>query len=107
MKSKNLSIAITFGALIAVVGSNALASDKWLGNRGDNWEEHIKSTKSRAEVIAEMQEARAQGLLRQGDDPHYPATPAATNARSRDAVRAEAGKANAERKPSPDYMSGQ
>lgn len=106
MKSNKLSIAIIFGALIAVIGPHALASDKWLGDRGDNWEEHIKSTKSRAEVIAEMQEARAQGLLRQGDDSQYPATPAATSARSRDAVRTEAEKTNDERKPNPDYMKG-
>lgn len=107
MKSKKLSVVMAFGALFAVASTNVFASDKWLGDRGDNWEEHIKSTKSRAEVVAEMEQARAQGLLRQGDDPHYPATPVVTSSRSREAVRAEAAKANAAKKPNPDYSSGQ
>ncbi len=63
MTSRKLSIAIVAGALVTAVGSGAFASDKWLGDRGDNWEEHIVSTKTRGQVIAELNEASAQGLV--------------------------------------------
>jgi hypothetical protein len=65
MKSNKFSISIILGALVAVAGSNVLASDKWVGDRGDNWEDHIKSVKSRNQVETEVRQARAQGLAPQ------------------------------------------
>lgn len=107
MKSGKLSIAIAVGTLFAVAGSGAFASDKWLGDRGDNWEEHIVSTKTRAQVIAELEEARAKGLVTYGEEPNYPQTPVAKSTRSRAEVRAEAAKAASNPDRSIEYSSGQ
>lgn len=89
MKSNKLSLVIAAGALLVGITSGANADDQW-SNSGSNWQEHIKSTKTRAEVIAELEQARAQGLLSVGEDPYYPSQPKATTSRSRAEVRAEA-----------------
>lgn len=65
MKLNKFSISILLGVFFAAAGSNVLASDKWVGDRGDNWEDHIKSVKSRNEVVTEVKQARAQGLTPQ------------------------------------------
>lgn len=73
MKRSKLSPVFFVGAMCAAFGSTAVASDKWLGDRGDNWEEHIVSTKARAQVIAELNDARAKGLLPDnGEAASYP-----------------------------------
>lgn len=97
MKMNLLSVTMVLGALISVAGVPAFASDKWLGQRGDNWEEHIQSTKTRAQVIAELNDAHAQGLLSQGEDPHYPREVAVQSTRSREEVRREAAAAAQDR----------
>lgn len=94
-------------ALLSVAGSSAFANDKWLGDRGDNWEEHITSTKTRAQVIAEMNEARAQGLLSTQIETDYPKQPALKSTRTREQVRAEAVEATKNPVRSIDYSSGQ
>lgn len=106
MKSAKLSLSIAAGVLFAVAGSGAFASDKWLGDQGDNWLEHVKSTKTRAEVKAELKEAREQGLIMTGDT-SYPPEPAVKSTRSRAAVRAEAAEAAKTRDRSIEYSSGQ
>lgn len=88
MKARKFSVLI-IASLFAAAGSAALANDKWLGDRGDNWEEHVVSTKTRAQVIAELNEARTQGLLSRGDT-DYPKSAAVKSSRTRDEVRAEA-----------------
>lgn len=52
MKSSNLSRFITTGALSAAVGPGAFAGNVWVGEQGDNRQEHIVSTKTRAQVLA-------------------------------------------------------
>ncbi|MEC4722894.1 DUF4148 domain-containing protein [Noviherbaspirillum sp. CPCC 100848] len=94
---KKLLFAIAKLVMIAGVSSSALADDKWLGNRGSNWEDHVKSTKSRAEVRAELEEARRNGTLQVSNGAFYPQAPQAPQAyqgRSRAEVRAEAVQAN-------------
>lgn len=108
MTSRKLSIAFVAGALLTAVGSGAFASDKWLGDRGDNWLEHVKSTKSRAQVIAELNEARAQGLVGySGEETNYPKAPVVKSTRSRSDVQAEAAEATKNRNRSIEYSSGQ
>lgn len=92
MKARHIFLSVATGMLI-VAGSGASADDKWLGDRGSNWEEHVKSFKSRAEVVAELNEARAQGLVGNVGDANYPSTPVAKSTRSRDEVRAEGAQA--------------
>jgi hypothetical protein len=107
MKTRQFPILVAVSALFAITGSNALANDKWLGNRGDNWEEHIVSTKTRAQVIAELNEARSQGLVGYGEEPGYPKTPIGKSTRSRDEVRAEAIEATKNKTRNLDYIGGQ
>lgn len=96
MKSKKISIAITAAALFAALGSNAFADDKYVGELGSNWQEHIASTKSRAQVVAELEQARAQGLVVGGQEPFYPIQPATpTDSKSRTQVVAELEQARA------------
>lgn len=48
------------------------------------------STKTRAEVRAELEQARAQGLLTWGESRNYPVSAPVRSTRSREEVRAEA-----------------
>lgn len=93
---KKLLFAIANLVMIAGVSSSALADDKWLGNRGSNWEDHVKSTKSRAEVRAELEEARKNGTLQVSNGAFYPQQPQVVQGRTRAEVRAEAVQANRE-----------
>lgn len=100
MKSKTSIIALAGLLLVSTFGSSAFADDKWIGNQGTNWLDHVKSTKSRAEVVAEMEQARKDGSLRVGNGAFYPPEPAMTSGgangggRSRADVHAEAVQAN-------------
>lgn len=105
MKARKLLLLIAT-SLITVAGTTAYASDKWLGDRGDNWEEHITSTKTRAQVINELNEARAQGMIG-ARDTDYPVAPAANSTRTRAEVRAEAIKAAKNPASTIEYSSGQ
>lgn len=93
MKAGKLTMAIGAGALFALTGTSVVAEDKWLGERGDNWEEHVQSSKTRAQVNAELNEARRQDLIGYGDDASYPHIPVAKSSRSREEVREEAAAA--------------
>jgi hypothetical protein len=106
MKARKL-ILLAATTMLAMSASIASANDKWLGNRGDNWQDHIKSTKTRAEVIAELNEARAQGLVRGGTMHDYPHGPVAKSTRTRDEVRAEMIEAAKNGTRTVDYTSGQ
>lgn len=92
MKSKKIAVAIAVSALVAAFGSNAFADDKYVGELGSNWQDHITSTKSRAQVIAELEQARAKGMA-VGADPFYPPTAVTPTTRSQAEVRAEANQA--------------
>ncbi|MEC4718132.1 DUF4148 domain-containing protein [Noviherbaspirillum sp. CPCC 100848] len=94
MKSISLSVAVIVAVLSAGVSSAALADDKWIGDQGTNWQEHIRSTKTRAQVQEELRQAQAQGLVRIGDDSSYPYQPKFVSSRSRADVRTEAVQAN-------------
>lgn len=105
MKSTKVSTVIAVTALLAAIGSSAFADDRIVGDAGTNWQDHITSTKTRAEVRAELEQARAQGLLSVGEDPHYPRQPVATTgSRSRAEVRAEAAEAAKKRFSDPDPL---
>lgn len=105
MKARHLFLSLATGMLL-VAGSSASADDQWLGDRGDNWEQHIKSTKSRAAVIADLNEARAQQVTGYGEETRYPQAAAATGSRSRDAVRAEGAQAARNAGRATDYIGG-
>lgn len=100
MTTKKTFTAFASLLLVAAFSSNAFADDKWLGDRGTNWLDHIKSTKTRAEVVAELEQARRDGSLRVGNSAYYPPAPAMTSGgangggRSRAEVHAEAVQAN-------------
>ena len=104
MKSNKLAFVVT--ALLVSVSTSGIASDKWLGDRGDNWEEHIVSTKSRAQVIAELNEARAQGLVSVGGDTSYPRSPEIKSTLSRETVRAQAVEAAKNPQRNIDFIGG-
>lgn len=88
MKSKKLMPAVAGLVLIAGMSSSAFADNKWLGDHGSNWLEHVQSTKSRAEVLAELDQARKDGSLRVGNGTTYPPQPTADNGRTRAEVQA-------------------
>lgn len=96
MKSNKLSIAIVTGLLLAAVGTGAFADDKTTGEGGTNWQDHITSSKTRAQVVAELKDARAQGqLLKDGSFEYaYPRVVGMGNSRDRAQVRADAATAN-------------
>lgn len=102
MKTRKFLVLIATG-LFTLAGSSAYAHDKWLGDRGDNWEQHVTSTKTRAQVIAEMNEARAQGLLNNQLETDYPKASVQKSARTRAEVRAEAFQAAKNSPRSIDY----
>lgn len=68
-------------------------------------QENFVSTKTRAEVVAELVQARANGELVAGDT-YAGNTSVTTSTRSRDEVRAEAIKAAKNQKLSADYDFG-
>lgn len=107
MKPNTFPIALVASALCMMTGTTAIASDKWLGDRGDNWEEHIRSTKTRAQVIAELNEARAKGLLpNNGDASSYPEPLGAAIGRSRSEVRTETQEMRPQGGENGDYLTG-
>lgn len=63
------------------------------------------STKTRAEVQAELAQARAQGWVTGGEEPDYPKIQVKST-RSRAEVRAEAIESVKNRKRNPDYDIG-
>lgn len=70
MKSGNLSKFITVGVLCMAAGSVAFANDK----ASDVLADYCQHAKTRAQVVAELNEARAQGLLSysEADFPNMP-----------------------------------
>jgi len=100
MKTKKSILAVASFLMVAAFSSSAFADDQWLGDRGTNWLDHIKSTKSRAEVMAELEQARKAGTLYVGNGVSYPREPAMTSGgtyssgRSRAEVHSEAIQAN-------------
>lgn len=105
MKTSRISLLIA-ATLVATAGSSAFANDKWLGDRGDNWESHIVSTQSRTQVIAELNDARAQGLTGYAQDTNYPQTAAFKATRTRAEVSAEAVSAAKDQKRPIEYVGG-
>lgn len=92
MKSKKISIVIAASTLLAALGSSAFADDKYNGELGSNWRDHISSTKSRTQVVAELEQARANGQ-RVGASPYYPERTVTPTSRSAAEVRAEVNQA--------------
>lgn len=106
MKTRQLS-ALIIASLFTAAGSTAFANDVWQGDVGDNWQQHIQSTKTRAQVLAELNEARAQGFGVGARDTDYPKMQAVKSSRTRDEVRAEAAGAVKNMNRTTDYSSGQ
>jgi len=95
MKTKQLMMSAVAGlVLITGMSTSALADDKWLGDIGTNWQDHTQSTKSRAEVRAELEQARKDGSLYVGNDSSYPPEPTFVAGKTRVQVQAEAVQAN-------------
>lgn len=88
MKSFKLSIVLAAVSLMAGIQSSAMADDKSFGDGDTNWQEHVQSTKTRAEVVAELKQAQQQGLLTISDS-DYPGTPDFSGTRSRSEVKNE------------------
>ncbi|HJV84594.1 MAG TPA: DUF4148 domain-containing protein [Noviherbaspirillum sp.] len=106
MKSNKLATVFAFTALLTAGLTSAFAGDA-VGN--DNWVEfnNVPSTKTRAEVVAELNAARTQGLLEQNIEATYPNLPVARSTRSRDEVRDEAIIATRKQQRGFEYSSGQ
>jgi hypothetical protein len=105
MKSKKIFVAIAVSTFLATLGSSAFADEKYRGELASNWKEHITSTKSRAQVIAELEQARANGQP-VGASPFYPEHVVTPIRRSRAEVIAELEQARANGQPvgaSPFY----
>ena len=66
----------------------------------------VVSTKTRADVQAEVSQARAQGLLPQERQWNYPAAAPARSTRTREEVRAEAVEAAKHYRRNLDYVGG-
>lgn len=88
MKSNTVSLVLS-SLLLAAASTNALANDLWPGARilsptpaGEG--------KTRVQVLAELEEARANGLIVSGEQLHTVYAPAIGESRSRNDVRAEA-----------------
>lgn len=105
MKTSRIFL-LTTAAFAATVGSSAFANDKWLGDRGDNWESHVVSTQGRAQVVAELNEARAQGLAGCTQDTNYPNAAALKSTRANNEVYAEAVSAAKDQKRPVEYIGG-
>ncbi|HEY0843905.1 MAG TPA: DUF4148 domain-containing protein [Noviherbaspirillum sp.] len=89
MKTRQFAAAL-FATVFSFAGSAAFAGDQLQSEIGEGWMQHITSTKTRAQVIAELNDARAQGVTVGASETSYPQVPVAKSTRSRDEVRAEA-----------------
>ncbi len=106
MKLTKISIAITSLSLLAAMASSAFAYDKQLGDAETNWQEHFVSSKSRAEVKAEVAQAQKQGLLSVIPNDPFRGSPATKSTRTREEVRAEAIEASRNQPRFADDMYG-
>lgn len=95
MKMNNTVLVVATCLSLSTLTTGALADDKWIGNSGSNWLEHVQSTKTRAEVMEELKQAQARGEVRVGQDSFYPQQELQRfqSTRTRAEVRAEAEKA--------------
>lgn len=94
MQTIRFRIILAAVSLAAGFHSAAMADDKSIGDGDTNWQEHFQSTKSRADVKAEVLQARKQGQLDNFNDGTYPEGSTFQSTRSRDEVRREAIAAN-------------
>ncbi len=101
-----MTIAIAVGALFTIASSSVFAGDPWLGERGANWEQNIVSTKTRAQVMNELAQAKAQGFVFYGEEPNYPQTPVVKSRLTRDEVRAEAAQGKNNQQSRELYSGG-
>ncbi|GAA4011929.1 hypothetical protein [Actimicrobium antarcticum] len=91
----NITKYISTGLLSAFVlttASGAFANDKWIGDEGSNWQEHVRQSKSsltREQVQNATIAAARRGEIKSGDEPMYPKT-VTSSVRSRAEVHAEA-----------------
>ena len=90
---KLICTGILSAALIAIT-SSAFADDKWLGEEGSNWLQHViasKSVTTREAVKDETAALARRGEVTNGDEPTYPKTTTAST-QTRAEVRADAMK---------------
>ena len=115
MKSKKISFVIVVGALVTAFGSTAFAQDMYgtfTDETGNSGQDQIKSTKTRAQVMAELEQARAQGWDPANQISGDPSSQTwsspgsvAKSTRSREEVRAEAQQAAKGKTSNPVYES--
>jgi hypothetical protein len=93
--SKYLTTFI-FSAVTISAASSALADDKWIGEEGTNWREHVTASKSsatREQVEQATIAAARRGEVRNGDELMYPQTVSGA-VRTRAEVHADAVRAS-------------
>lgn len=94
-------------ALIAIT-SSAFADDKWLGEEGSNWRQHLnasKSTTTREAVQGETAVLARRGEVTNGDEPMYPKTTTAST-QTRAEVHADAVKSTRSGRSSRGVYTG-
>ena len=75
---------------IATIAATFAVSPSFAASSMTEFTDHqYTSSKSRAEVVAELKQARAQGQILQGADSAYPVMTTAKSMKSRDDVRKE------------------
>jgi len=65
MKSNKLTLTLA-AILLAGASTGALADDKWTGDVGSNWLEHVQPAKSQGQTVAQASQAE-QGSARSRD----------------------------------------
>lgn len=90
MKTKKTTLIAAAGVFLASLGTAASASDTWTGDVDLHWQDRVQSTKTRGQVLAELEQAREQGLVLAGEAPYAADVSPAVVARGRGEVRAEA-----------------
>lgn len=89
MNSRKLSVATLATILFLGASSAAVASDMWGGSDQVQPQEFV-SSKTRAEVVAELKEARSSAFIQNGEILATSYQAAVTPTRARSDVRAEA-----------------
>jgi len=93
-ENDKMTMIAAAGIFFASLGMTASAGDTWTGDVDLNWQDKVQSTKTRTQVIAELEQARKQGLPLAGEAPY------AQQGRDRTASRRDRDEVHAEVKQS-------
>ena len=90
MNGSKFATIVAIGTLLATMGTSAFADHQPEMSPGKDGAISAASQKTRAKVITETRQARAQGLLNLTGDTQYPAVQSTPTTKSRAEVRFEA-----------------